>query len=64
MLSHQPEVSRLLQREHVQRLAADVRDPLRSVRLRSSYPARLLSRLAVAAHAALDVRHRRFPSRS
>jgi hypothetical protein len=64
MLSHQPEVSRLLQRERVRQLAADVRDPLPSVRLRSSSPARMLSRLAVAAYAALDVRHRRLPSRS
>lgn len=64
MLSHQPEVSLMLQRERIQQLAADVRDPLPSIRPRSSHPARMLSLLAVAAHAALDVRHRRLPSRS
>ena len=64
MLSHQPEVSRLLHQEHVQRLADDAQQPLRHPRVPSLRLAQRLSGLTRLAHAALDVRHRRLRTRS
>ena len=63
MLSHQPEVSRLLHQEYVARLAevaqrSAPRAPLPTPRHRRT------SRLAGLAHAALDVTHRRLPTRT
>jgi len=63
MLSHQPEVSRLLHQEHVQRLAEDAQQPLRRPHLPSLRLAQRLSGLAGLAHAALDVRNRRLRTR-
>ncbi len=63
MLSHQPEVSRLLHEEHVERLADDARQPLHRRRRSSIERSRLLSRLAVAP-APIDVRYPGVPSRS
>jgi hypothetical protein len=63
MLSHQPEVSRLLHQEHVERLAGDAQRPVQ--RAPQSPPRhRRTSRLAGLAHAALDVTHRRLPTRT
>jgi hypothetical protein len=63
MLSHQPEVSRLLHQEYVARLAEDAQQ---SVQARPLTPTRhpRTSRLAGLAHAALDVTHRRLPTRT
>jgi hypothetical protein len=63
MLSHQPEVSRLLHQEHVQRLADDAQQPMQHPRLTSSRIAERLSGLSVLAPTALDVRHRRLRTR-
>ena len=63
MLSHQPEVSRLLHQEHVQRLAEDAQQPLRHPHLPSLRLAERLSGLTGLAHAALAVRHRRLRTR-
>jgi hypothetical protein len=63
MLSHQPEVSRLLHQEHVARLAEDAQQPAPTRRL-SPTRHRRTSRLAGLAHAALDVTHRRLPTRT
>ena len=63
MLSHQPEISRLLHHEHVQRLADDAQQPLRQPHLPSLRLAARLSGLAGLAHTALDVRHRRLRTR-
>ena len=64
MLSHQPEVSRLLQQEHLQRLADDAQQPMQHPHLPSLRLAERLSGLTALAHAALDVRHRRLRTRS
>jgi hypothetical protein len=65
MLSHQPDVSRQLYREHVQRLADDAQYPLQSVELPSPRPATaMLSRLAGVAHAALAVSQRHLSTRT
>jgi hypothetical protein len=63
MLSHQPEVSRLLHQEHVQRLADDAQQPMQHPHLPSSRIAERLSGLSVLAPTALDVRHRRLRTR-
>jgi len=63
MLSHQPEVSRLLHQERVARLASDAQQPETEAQL-SQPPHPRTSRLAGLAHAALDVTHRRLPSRT
>jgi hypothetical protein len=57
MLSHQPEVSRLLHQEHVQRLADDARQPMQQSHRPFPRPAERLSGLPVLTHTALDVRH-------
>ena len=62
MLSHQPEVSRLLHQEYVERLAEDAQRP--APRTPQSPRHRRTSRLAGLAHAALDVTHRRLPTRT
>ena len=59
MLSHQPEVSRLLHQEHVQRLADDAQRPMQRPHLPSLRLAEKLSGLSALAQSALDVRHRR-----
>jgi hypothetical protein len=63
MLSHEPEMIRLLHREHVQRLTQDAQRPIESTPHSSPARARVLSRVAVLAHAALAVRHRRVYSK-
>ena len=63
MLSHQPEVSRLLHQEHVARLAEDAQQPVHARPLTPSRHPRT-SRLAGLAHAALDLTHRRLPTRT
>jgi hypothetical protein len=63
MLSHQPEVSRLLHQEYVARLAEDAQQPVPQVEL-SPTRHRRAARLAGLAHAALDVTHRRLPTRT
>ena len=66
MLSHQPEVTRLIHRERVQQLTDDAQHPIESV----SLPAHgfglshALSRLAALAHVGLAPRHRGVDSRS
>ena len=63
MLSHQPEVSRLLHQERVAQLASDAQQP--ATRAPLTPPRRLrTSRLSGLAHAALDVTHRRLPTRT
>jgi hypothetical protein len=62
MLSHQPEVSRLIHQEHVQRLADDAQQPIQHPHLPSARIAEKLSGLPVLA-TALDVRHRRLRTR-
>ena len=64
MLSHQPEVSRLLHQDHVQRLADDARQAMPHPHLPSLRLAVRLSGLSALAHAALAVRNRRLPTRS
>jgi len=63
MLSHQPEVRRLLHDERVQRLAGAAQQPLYRPQLPPLRIAERLSGLSVLAHAALDVRHRRLRTR-
>ena len=63
MISHQPEVSRLLHQEHVQRIADDMRQPLLRPHLPSRRIAVRRSRLSVLAPSALDVRQRRLRTR-
>lgn len=58
MLSHQPEVIRLIHREHVERLRDDTQQPLQSVSLPAHGLARVLPRLAALAHVGLTP-HRR-----
>jgi hypothetical protein len=62
-VSHQPEVSRLLHQEHVARLAGDAQQPVATGSLTPPRHPRT-SRLAGLAHAALDVTHRRLPTRT
>jgi hypothetical protein len=64
MLSHQPDVSRLLHQEHVQRLAGDAQRPIRALRVSAPDRSRVLPRLIASAHAVLYVRHRRLPTRT
>jgi hypothetical protein len=64
MLSHQPEVSQLLHREHVQRLADDAQHSLRVDARPAPRPAGVLPRPALPARAALAVKHRRLPTRT
>jgi hypothetical protein len=64
MLSHQPEVSQLLHREHVQRLAEDAQHSLRVEVRPAPRPADVLRQPAVPARAALDVKHRRLRTRT
>ena len=59
MLSHQPEVSRLLHSEHTQRLTRDAQDPMETVSLPTTGVTKMLSRLAVFTHVALPARNRR-----
>ncbi len=63
MLSHQPEVSRLLHEERVAQLAGDAQQPVTRASL-ATPRRRRTSRLAGLAHAALDVTHRRLPTRT
>ena len=63
MLSHQPEVSRLLHQDRVQRLADDAQQPMRHPHLPSSRIAERLSGLSVLAPTVLDLRHRRLRTR-
>jgi len=63
MLSHQPEVSRLIHQEHVQRLADDAQQLVQHPHLPSLRLAERLSGLSVLAPTALDVRHRRLRTR-
>jgi hypothetical protein len=63
MLSHEPEMIRLLHREHVERLTQDAQRPIEATQHSSLGTARVLSRAAVLAHAALAVRHRRVYSK-
>lgn len=64
MLSHQPEVSRLIAREHAQRLADDAQHELRLGGRSALRRARALSGLPVQARAALNARHRRLHARA
>ena len=59
MISHQPEVSRLIHQDHVRRLADDAQRPMRHPRLRSWRIAELLSGRPVVARTAVDVRQTR-----
>lgn len=63
MLSHQPEVSRLIAREHAQRLADDAQHELRLGGRSALRRARALSGLSVL-RAAVDARHRRLHARA
>lgn len=62
MLSHQPEVSRLLHQEHVARLAGDAQQHVAPRQLPESQPRN--ARHARPARAALAVMHRRLPNRT
>ena len=64
MLSHEPEVSRLLYHERMERLADDAQQPMASVSLPSPVSAAALSRVAGIARVALAVRPRRLYSRA
>jgi hypothetical protein len=59
MLSHQPEVSRLLHSEHAHRLTRDAQDPMETVSLPSTGFRRALSRVAAVAQVTPTLRHRR-----
>ncbi len=63
MISHQPEVSRLVHQEHVQRLADEAQQPLHQPHLPSPRIAEMVSRLSVLAPTAVDVRHARLRTR-
>jgi hypothetical protein len=66
MLSHQPEVTRLIHRERVQQLTDDAQQPIESVSLPShgfGVP-HVLSRLAALAHVGTAPRHRGVDSRT
>ena len=56
MLSHEPEVSRLLHHEHTERLAHDAQQPMQSVSLPTRPSVQLLSRLATLSRVAVAVR--------
>lgn len=58
MLSHQPEVIRLIHLEHSERLRDDTQQPLQSVSLPSHGLARVFPRLGALAHVALTPRRR------
>jgi hypothetical protein len=58
MLSHQPEVSRLLHHEHTARLAQDAQQPMNMPSLPSPPSAEALSRLSAWSRIAFAVRHR------
>ena len=59
MLSHEPEVSRLLHHEHTVRLAKDGQEPMQSLSLPARPSLGVLSRLATLSRVALAVRPRR-----
>jgi hypothetical protein len=59
MLSHAPEVSRLLHSEHTHRLARDAQDRMDSISLPSTGFRRALSRVGAVAHVAVPARNRR-----
>jgi hypothetical protein len=63
MISHQPEVSRLLHQDRVQRLADAAQQPMRHPHLPSLRIAGKLSGVSVLALTAADVRHRRLRTR-
>ena len=63
MLSHQPEVSRLLHHEHTERLAQDAQQPMQSLSLPPRPSLGPLSRLATLSRVALTVRPRRLYGR-
>ncbi len=63
MLSHQPEVSRLIHQEHVQRLANDAQQHAHQPHLPSLRITEMLSGLSVLAPTAVDVRHWRLRTR-
>ena len=63
MLSHRPEVSRLLHQEHVRRLAYDAQHPMQHPHLQSLRLAERLSGLSALTQTALDVRQRRLRTR-
>jgi hypothetical protein len=58
MISHQPEVTRLLHQDRVERLADAAQRPLRHPRL-----PRIAGKLAGLAPTAPDIRHRRLRTR-
>jgi hypothetical protein len=58
MLSHQPEVSRLLHNEHTARLAQDAQQPMQMASLPAPRWPRAVSRIAAVPRFALSVRHR------
>jgi hypothetical protein len=66
MLSHQPEVIRLIHHEHVQQLPDDAQQPIDSVSLPAhgfGFP-HVLSRLAALAHVGSAPRHRGVDTRT
>jgi hypothetical protein len=63
MISHQPEVHRLIHQERVQRLAAAPRQTVQRRHLPSPRITQRLSGLAVLAPTALDVRQPRLRTR-
>ena len=63
MISHQPEVVRLIHQDRVLRLVDDARRPAHQRHLPSPRIAQRLSGLAVLAPSALDVRQRRLRTR-
>lgn len=63
MLSHEPEVSRLLHQEHTERLAQDAQLPMESVSLPARPSLRALSRFAALSRVAFVVRPRRLYGR-
>ena len=70
MLSHEPEVSRLLHHEHTERLALDAQQPMQdaqqpmqSVSLPTRPSVQMLSRLATLFRVAVAVRPRRLYGR-
>ncbi len=63
MISHQPELSRLLHQDRAQRLAESAQQPMRYPHVRSRRLAERLPGLSVLVDAAVDVRYRRLRSR-
>jgi|tagenome__1003787_1003787.scaffolds.fasta_scaffold16479688_1 hypothetical protein len=66
MLSHQPEVTGLIHREHVQQLKDDAQQPMESVSLPAHHFGipHVLTRLAALTHISAALHHRGADSRT